>query len=56
MNQNIAFRHEKLYCDYCKAAPTIEVPNNIDFSSPAGDEFVENVRCAICKNIGYVRQ
>ena len=56
MNQNIVFRHEKLYCDYCKAVPTIEVPNNIDFSSSTSDEFVGNIRCTICKNIGYVRR
>ena len=50
------FRIEKLYCKYCKLTPTIEVPYNIDLTSPASDEFVKNVRCTICKNIGYVRR
>ena len=56
MNQNVIFRREKMYCKYCKDTPTIEVPNNIDLSSPISNEFVENVRCTICKNIGYVRR
>ena len=55
-NQNIAFRIERLYCKYCKLTPAIEVPHNIDLTSPASDEFVKNVRCTICKNIGYVRR
>ena len=55
-NQNISFRMEKLYCKYCKLTPTIEVPSNIDLTSTSSDEFVENVRCTICKNIGYVRR
>jgi len=56
MNQTHVFRKEKLYCKYCKAAPTIEIPSFIDLSSPTSDEFVENVRCTICKNVGYVRR
>jgi len=56
MNQNIVFRKEKMHCDYCEAAPTIEVPINMDLSSPTSDEFMENVRCTICKNIGNIRR
>jgi len=56
MNQTLAFRKEKLYCKYCKATPTIEIPSAIDLLSPTSDDFVENVRCTICKNIGYVRR
>jgi hypothetical protein len=56
MNQNTIFRNEKLYCNYCKDKPTIEIPNNIDLSLSTSNEFVENVRCTICKNIGYVRR
>jgi hypothetical protein len=56
MNQNIVFRREKLYCKYCRGTPTIDIPNNIDLRLPTSDKFVENVRCTICKNIGYVRR
>ena len=56
MNQNIAFRNEKLYCDHCESTATIKVPDNIDLSSPTSDEFIKNVRCTICKDIGYVRR
>jgi len=56
MNQTFGLRNEKLYCNYCKATPTIQIPSNIDLSSPTSDEFVENVRCTICKNVGYVRR
>ena len=56
MNQNIIFRREKMYCKYCKDTPTIEIPSNIDLSSRISNEFVGNVRCTICKNIGYVRR
>lgn len=55
MIQNIVFKKEKLYCKYCKDNPTIDVPNNVDLSS-SSSTFVENVRCTICKNIGYVRR
>jgi hypothetical protein len=54
MNQTLDLRKEKLYCSYCKTTPTIEIPTDIDLSSPTSDEFVENIRCTICKNIGYV--
>jgi hypothetical protein len=56
MSQKLTFRNEKLYCKYCQSTPTIEIPSNIDLSVPTSDKFVENVRCTICKNIGYVRR
>ncbi|MFB5647595.1 MAG: hypothetical protein ACE5RO_05600, partial [Candidatus Nitrosomaritimum yanchengensis] len=56
MNPMIIFRKQKLYCKYCKAMPTIDIPSNIDLASPSSAEFVENVRCTICKNVGYVRR
>jgi len=56
MTQTLELRKEKLYCKYCKGTPTIEIPNKIDLSLPTSDEFIENVRCAICKNIGYVKR
>ena len=56
MNQNLELRREKLYCKYCQGTPTIEIPSNIDLSLSTSDEFVLNVRCTICKNIGYVRR
>ena len=55
MTQNTV-REEILYCKYCKGNPKIEMPNNIDLTSPSSEEFVENARCTICKNIGYVRR
>ncbi len=54
MNQNLELRKEKLYCKYCKGTPTIDIPDDIDLSLPASDEFIENVRCTICKTIGYI--
>jgi len=56
MSQNLELRREKLYCKYCQSTPTIEISNNIDLSSSTSDEFVGNIRCTICKNIGYVRR
>lgn len=56
MNQNITFRKEKLYCKYYKGTPTIQISKHIDLSSPSSDEFVDDVRCTICKNVGYVRR
>ena len=55
MTQN-AVREEILYCKYCKGNPTIEIPDNIDLTSPSSENFVENLKCTICKNIGYVRR
>jgi hypothetical protein len=56
MNRNLSFRRVKLYCRYCKSTPTIEIPENVDLTSPSSEEFVGNVRCTICKNIGDVRR
>ncbi len=56
MNQNLAYKEERLYCKYCKAMPIINIPENVDLSSPSSEKFVRNVRCTICKNIGYVRR
>ena len=53
-NQNVQIRLEKLYCHYCKMNPTIEVPSNIDLKSDSSNEFVQNIRCTICKTIGNV--
>lgn len=55
-NQNISFRIEKLYCKNCKMNPMIEIPNNVDLTSPASEEFVRNARCTICKTIGDIRR
>ena len=56
MSQDLALRREKLYCKYCKGNPAIKIPQNVNLASPSSDEFVENVRCTICKNIGYVKR
>lgn len=55
MKQTLEIRKEKLYCTFCKGKPTIEIPINMDLLSPSSHEFVENIKCTICKNIGYVR-
>lgn len=47
-------RKIKLHCKYCRTSPTVEIPDEIDLSSPLGDEFVGNIRCTICKNVGYL--
>ena len=54
-NQNIAIKNKRLYCGYCEANPLIEIPIGLDLTSSSGTEFVRNVRCTICKNIGKVR-
>ena len=56
MNQNIALRKEKFYCKYCKENPTMEIPSNIDLTSPSSDEFVMNLKCTICKTIGDIQR
>ena len=56
MNQNLSFKEERLYCKNCKEMPIIVIPKDVDLSSPSSEEFVRNVRCTICKNIGYVRR
>ena len=56
MNQNITVRKVKLYCKYCKGTPTVEIPHDFDLSLDSSSNFLENVRCTICKNIGYVKR
>ena len=52
----ISTKEKKLYCSHCKGSPTIEIPNEVDVSLPSSNEFVENIRCTICKEVGYVRR
>ena len=56
MTQYFAFEEERLFCKFCKGMALIDIPKNIDLSSPTSEEFVRNARCTICKNIGYLRR
>ena len=47
---------KKFYCTCCKGFPVIDIPKNMGLVLHIDNEFVENVKCTICKNIGYVRQ